>query len=116
MGSQTYIYSFVTYFLLITTFVGVLSQGGLFNDSDVSVTVPSDIHSFQTNGTNINTTIPASTSVWGIGNVLKDVFGFFVFGLDLGLGSWNWVVRLIFVYLPLLFFGLGIYFAVRSGS
>jgi len=94
----------------------MLSQAGMFEDSDITTTLNEDMHSFETTGANINTTIPESTSVWDVADILKDIFGFFVFGLDLGIGAWEWVIRLIFVYIPVLFFGLGIYFAVRSGS
>ena len=47
-------------------------------------------------------------------NFLTAIVGFFIFGIDLGLGAWMWIVRLIFVYIPLLFLGLSILYGLRG--
>ena len=49
-------------------------------------------------------------------NFLTGIIGFFFFSVDLGLGSWNWLITVIFVILPLLMFSLLIYYSVRSGN
>ena len=45
---------------------------------------------------------------------LTSIVGFFIFGIDLGLGAWMWIIRLIFVYIPLLFLGLSILYGLRG--
>ena len=50
-------------------------------------------------------------------NFLTAIVGFFFFGIEMGLPAYIMVIiRTIFVYLPLLFFTLGIYYSIRSGS
>lgn len=49
-------------------------------------------------------------------NFLTGIIGFFFFSADLGLGAWNWLITVIFVYLPLLMFVLLIYYSLRSGN
>ena len=114
MGSTAnWMFLMIMYFIAITVLVGTLSIGGIL-DENVDIETNPDLQS--PDGTGVNVTIPDSTSVWGIGDAISDVFGFFTFGVDLGLGIWNWVITLMFVYLPLIMFLLIIYFSIRSGN
>jgi len=116
MGSTAHwMFLMMGYFILVVVLVGCLSIGGAL-DSSVSITTNPDINSYTPASSSINVSIPPSTSVWTIGNVIEDVFGFLTFQLDLGLGSWNWLITLIFVYFPLIIFLMILYFAIRSGN
>ena len=114
-NTANWLFLMIGYFTGIVILVGCLSIGGILDDS-VDITTNSDINSYSPDSDSINVTIPSSTSVWGIGDIVSDVFGFFTFGVDLGLGSWNWLISLIFVYIPLIIFTMLIYFTIRSGN
>ena len=113
-NTANWIFLLILYFIGIVILVGALSIGGVLDDT-VDITTNSDINDYSPNA-NINTSIPASTSVWGIGDLVEDLFGFFTFSMDLGLGSWNWLITLLFVYLPLIMLTMLVYFAIRSGN
>ena len=117
MASSTanWIFLLVIYFLVVIITVSCLSIGGILNP-DIDIDTNSDVNSYSPNSSAINVTIPSSTSVWGIGSIIGDVFGFFTFGVDLGLGAWNWLVTLVFVYLPMIMLSLIVYFSIRSGN
>ena len=113
-NTANWIFLLIIYFVVVIIAVGCLSIGGVLDDS-VNIATNSDVNSYEPDS-NINVTIPDSASVWGIGDVIKDVFGFFTFGVDLGLGAWNWLITIIFVYLPLIMLTLIVYFSIRSGN
>ena len=113
-NTANWIFLLIIYFVVVIIAVGCLSIGGVLDDS-VNIATNSDVNSYEPDS-DINVTIPASTSVWGIGSVISDVFGFFTFGVDLGLGAWNWLITIIFVYLPLIMLTLIVYFSIRSGN
>lgn len=110
----TWLFLMIIYFVLISIMVGAMSAGGILTSSEQIETNPA-INSWQPN-TTASVTIPQSTSAWDLGDYLLDLFAFFTFGIDLGLGSWNWIVTLLFVYIPLIMFLLLIYYSLRSGS
>ena len=47
-------------------------------------------------------------------NFLTTVVKFFTFGIDLGLGSYDYIITLIFVWFPLFMLGIMIYMALRG--
>jgi len=49
-------------------------------------------------------------------NFLTGILGFYFFQIDLGIGAYSWVITLIFIYIPLLMFGLILYYSLRSGN
>jgi len=114
MGSQAFTYALIAYFVIVSIFVGLLSYGGLLSDGSITVTQNEAINSYGPN-TTYSTVIPDSASSWNVGTYITDLFGFFVFGVELdGVGAFMWIIRLVFVYIPLLFLVLSIYYAIRG--
>ena len=69
------------------------------------------VNATTTSGTNTQTCSPQKSNDY---NFVTSILGFFAFGMDLGLGAWMWIVRIIFVYVPLLFLVLSIAYGLRG--
>ena len=108
MATQTWIYLLIIYFVSLSIMIGTIGQGGMLVDSDVSITTNPSITSYSVNQTNV----PEPTALGSTG-FLKSVWDFaFNWNIDMGVGAWVWVIRAIFVYLPVLFTILAVIFAL----
>lgn len=114
MATQTWTVLLTLYFLLLTIMLGVLDAAGILDDSIKYNTNP-EIDSYTGNET-YNAEQPGSSETWSFAGFLKTLWGFMVFGLDLGIGQFMWVIRAIFVYLPLFAYMVSIYLLLRGGE
>jgi len=64
-------------------------------------------------GTQLTYSCAPQDDTW---NFVRDVMGFFIWGISLNIGGWMWIIRIFFVYLPLLALSLSVYYSLRSGG
>lgn len=113
MSVQTWTYALIGYFVMIGVFVSILSYGGVLGEN--SITTNDGVYNYEGN----TTVIPPDTTyadTWNIGIWLGDLFGFFVFGINLDVGVWIWLIRTIFVYMPLTALILSIWYSMPTVS
>lgn len=115
MGAQIWTYTLLMYFLVLASFLGTLTQGEVLQNTNVRYVVNDEIRSTEYNET-YSTDSPSSTNPWSFGEYISVLFGFFVWGIDLGIGNWMWLVRLFFVYFPLTALLLSIYYSLPTVS
>lgn len=117
MGAQEWIYGLIIYFVGIFVLVTLFSLAGALSPSDLSVTGGyNPMVSGQVNGSDLPTGV---TSTFSIGKWFKDVFSFFVFNINIGqsnalLYQYLWLIRVIFVYLPVTFLVLAVWYSLPT--
>jgi len=108
----------IFYYILVGIMVFSLSIGGMFEDTN---TIQGSFNSLDDGGELLNLTLEPAGG-WDYlthtAGGFIDVWKFFRgFGLDLGLGGFgNFLVTLIFGWLPAMVSALLVVFAIRSGS
>ena len=94
MGTQSLVILLIFYFVFMGIGIGVLGYSGLL-DETASITTNPDVSGFTANSTQSRDEEPAKTgfftSLW---NFAAN------WNVDLGVGAWVWVIRVLFVYLP----------------
>ena len=124
-STQSWTYGFIYYFVFVGIIVTLFSISGVFADNHDVVT-PAEFGN--TYGLDANTTRwdegeTTDTNELGsysISTTFKDLFSFFVFNISIynhsGLMAYLWLIRLLFVYLPLLMLSLSIYYSLPTVS
>ena len=121
MGVQDWTYALVIYFFGVFVVLTLLSLGGAFADNSVTSTGG---YTPQTLANQSQIEAPeGSTGILGafsMKSYFKDLFSFFIFNISINEGdvlmSYLWLIRLIFVYMPLLFLTLSIYYSMPTVS
>jgi len=108
-NTQTLTVLLVFYFICITVAIGALSP--ILADSGVVISGNPAIA--QPPSTELNTTVNLN-SAWNIGDALENVIGFYTFDMVLGIGQFEWIIKLFFVWFPLLILVLMGYYSVRG--
>lgn len=123
MGTQTVAIGLILYFLGIGIFVTLLSAAGAFSDSSVVYNNPAQIADMATpdyNESYVDTEAISGAKPWNIGVWFKDIFSFFAWDIhstDSGeLGQYFWLVRVLFVYLPMVLLIITIYYSMPTVS
>ena len=118
MGTQTWIYSIIIYFTLIAAFLAVITP---VLDSSVTVdTSQMGLTKYAANDS-VDLVQPESTSAWSVGKYLNVLFSFFVWDND-GVLDFNQsgiiqlIIKMFFVYLPLIMLFMGIYYSLPTVS
>ena len=111
MSTQTWTYLLVGYFVYLAIIIGVLNNSGLMDGSVTSMTNPG-IYDYNSNAS-VSLESPPSTSAFSSGGYLQAVWDFTLnWNIDLGIGVWMWVIRILFVYLPILALVLSVYYSL----
>ena len=111
MSTQTIVYACIIYYVFLAIGIGVIGSGGLL-DSTVSYSNNPEIYSYSANTTD-SMESPPSTSTFGVSKYFSHIWNFAInWNVDLGVGAWVWVIRLLFVYLPVLFTILAIVYSL----
>ncbi len=116
MGSQTYMTAFVIYFIGLFIVVSLISLGGGFASGEVRVSLGYDpVIKGSVNDTAVT---PGQSFKWS--SFFKDVFSFFVFNVsstgETFITQYLWLVRLIFVYIPLTLLVITFYYSLPTVS
>ena len=94
MGTQSLVILTIFYYVFMSIGIGVLGQSGLL-DETASITTNPDVSAFSANETKSIDEEPVKTgfftSLW---NFAAN------WNVDLGVGAWVWLIRVLFVYLP----------------
>jgi len=113
MGTQTWTYLLIGYFVYLAVIIGVLNSSGMMGDGSViNTTTNQDIFTY---GANASETLesPPSTSAFSSGSYLQAVWDFTLnWNVDLNIGFWMWIIRIFFVYLPILALVLSVYYSL----
>jgi hypothetical protein len=114
MAAQEWIYGLTLYFVGIFIAITLFSIAGATSD----VSVQGGYNPQQQGGANFTSMPTGVTSTLSIGTYFKDVFSFFVFNISLPtdtlIGQYLWLIRVIFVYLPVLFLVIAVWFSLPT--
>jgi len=111
MGTQTWTYLLIGYFVYLAVIIGVLDTSGLM-DGSVTTTTNPDVYTYSANSS-ASLESPPSTSAFSSGGYLQAVWNFTLnWNIDLGIGAWMWIIRIFFVYLPILALVLSVYYSL----
>jgi len=108
-NTQTLSLLLVFYFITLTVIIGALSP--VLADSSVTVTGNPAINTQV--DTTTNTTV-VNDGDWSIGSAISNVVGFFTFDMVLGVGAFEWIIKIFFVWFPLFALVLMAYFSIRG--
>ncbi len=112
-----HMHGYILYFVLLFVVVSLFSIAGVFTQNEVIVD-----QKFASSLTgSINETAPAPTiSPLKWGNFFKDIFSFFFWNIsiydDSELMNWLWLIRILFVFLPLIGLLITIWYSVPTVS
>jgi hypothetical protein len=117
MGAQEWIYGLVIYFVGISIVISLFSIAGVLN--------PNQFHSSggynpqQQGQANFSDLPTGVTSTFSMGKFFKDIFSFFVFNISIGspgsiIYQYLWLIRIIFVYMPLTFLALAVWYSLPT--
>jgi hypothetical protein len=114
MGAQTWMTGLILYFVGIAVVVSLFSIAGAFSDGNVQVT---NFYDAQLKGSvNESIEVPSKSFKWS--GFFADVFSFFVFNVSFTDNSvlieYLWLIRIIFVYLPLTLLVITFYYSLPT--
>lgn len=104
----------VCYFILVSIILGILGGAGILEETGITYEENPVVNSGTAVNESASTIIPASTSEWNLGDSLQTVIGFYTFDLVLGIGSYEWIIKLIFAWLPIIALSITIYCLLRG--
>ena len=113
MGTQTWTYLLIGYFVYLAVIIGVLNSSGMMGDGSViNTTTNPGIYDYSSNAS-ASLESPPSTSAFSSGGYLQAVWDFTLnWNVDLNIGFWMWIIRILFVYLPILALVLSVYYSL----
>lgn len=124
-NTQTWTYGFIFYFTFLFIIVTLFSIAGVFaNNHDVVIndefTSSFGLNTInQTRWVDGDTDSTATVGSYSITTTFKDLFSFFYFNISIynhGIMQYLWLIRLIFVGLPMLGLVLTIYYSLPTVS
>jgi hypothetical protein len=119
MSAQDWVYGLIVYFVGIFIVFTLFSIAGVFNQGEINV--QGGYNPILKGSTNYSELPTGVTSTFSIGKYFKDVFSFFIFNISIGtddsiLYQYFWIFRVIFVYIPVTFLVLAIWYSMPTVS
>ena len=109
MGAQATLILWVLYFVLLGAIVQALGSARLLDETiNIEANSPGKLYN-----DSLNFDAPPSSATYSSKGFLGNLWDFAInWDVDLDMGAFIWVVRLFFVYIPLLLFSISIYFSL----
>lgn len=124
-ATQTYMNGFIYYFSFLFIIVSLFSLSGVFSDNhDLIVSQQyAGRYGITINQSQYSEGFAEEIGVFGsfkLKNYFSDIFSFFLFNISIynhsTIMEYMWLIRTLFIYLPLLALGINIYYSLPTVS